>query len=86
MSKKSARLEMVKMVISSQEIGTQDELMMALQQSGVRCTQATLSRDLKEMRVMKVMGAGGAQNFLQEEYKLTAADIVAAAKKAVSRK
>ena len=64
MSKKSARLELVKMVISSQEIGTQDELMMALQQSGVRCTQATLSRDLKEMRVMKVMGAGGRKIYM----------------------
>ncbi len=47
------------MVITSQEVETQDELMVALQQSGVRCTQATLSRDLKEMCVVKVMGTGG---------------------------
>lgn len=64
MSKKSARLEMVKMVISSQEIATQDELMVALQQSGVRCTQATLSRDLKEMRVVKVLGASGRKIYM----------------------
>ncbi len=64
MSKKTARLEMVKMIISSQEVGTQDELMVALSQSGIKCTQATLSRDLKEMRVVKMVGSNGRKVYM----------------------
>ena len=41
---------------------------------------------MEQVGVMNRFGQVGAQNFLQEEYNLTAADIVAAAKKAVSRK
>ena len=40
---------------------------------------------MEQVGVMNRFGQVGAQNFLQEEYNLTAADIVAAAKKAVSR-
>ena len=36
--------------------------------------------------VQNRFGQVGAQNFLQEEYNLTAADIVAAVKKAIARK
>ncbi len=64
MGKKTARLEMVKMIISSQEISTQDELMVALSQSGVKCTQATLSRDLKEMRVVKMVNSSGQKVYM----------------------
>lgn len=41
---------------------------------------------MEQVGVMNRFGQVGAQNFLQEEYNLTAADIVAAAKKAISRK
>ena len=50
---KNDRLEALRMIISSQELGSQDELLMALKQEGFQLTQATLSRDLKQLKVAK---------------------------------
>ena len=41
------------MIISSQEIGTQDELLRELDKAGFPSTQATLSRDLHQLRIAK---------------------------------
>ena len=41
------------MIISSRELGSQEELLNALQQEGFKLTQATLSRDLKQLKVAK---------------------------------
>ena len=46
MKKKANRLDAIKMIISSQEIGSQDELLQALSSEGFVLTQAPLSRDL----------------------------------------
>lgn len=43
---KTNRLEALKMIISSQELGSQNELLNALSREGYYLTQATLSRDL----------------------------------------
>ena len=50
---KNNRLEALRMIISSQELGSQDELLMALKKEGFQLTQATLSRDLKQLKVAK---------------------------------
>lgn len=47
------------MIIASERIGSQDELLRQLQAQGFELTQATLSRDLKQMRVAKVMASDG---------------------------
>ena len=41
------------MIISSRELGSQEELLNALDDEGFRVTQATLSRDLKQLKVAK---------------------------------
>ncbi|NLY50358.1 MAG: arginine repressor [Firmicutes bacterium] len=41
-------------LISSQDIETQEELAQLLRQSGFEATQATVSRDIKELRLIKV--------------------------------
>ena len=41
------------MIISSQELGSQEELLSALKKEGFQLTQATLSRDLKQLKVAK---------------------------------
>ena len=51
--KKNNRLEALRMIISSRELGSQEELLNALQEEGFKLTQATLSRDLKQMKVAK---------------------------------
>ena len=51
MKTKSNRLEVLRMIISSRELGNQEELLNALQEEGFKLTQATLSRDLKQLKV-----------------------------------
>jgi len=50
---KNDRLEALRMIISSHELGSQDELLTALKNEGFQLTQATLSRDLKQLKVAK---------------------------------
>ena len=53
MKEKNNRLEALRLIISSQQLGSQDELLNALQKEGFKLTQATLSRDLKQLKVAK---------------------------------
>ena len=59
MKVKNSRLEALKMLISSMELGSQEELLRALEQEGLRLTQATLSRDLKQLKVAKAASMNG---------------------------
>ncbi len=56
---KTDRLEALKMIISSQELGSQSELLTALDKEGFHLTQATLSRDLKQLKVAKAASMNG---------------------------
>jgi len=47
------------MIISSQQLGSQEELLSALQKEGFTLTQATLSRDLKQLKVAKAASMSG---------------------------
>ena len=46
-------------LISSRDIGTQEELASLLRESGFEVTQATVSRDIKELQLVKVLSADG---------------------------
>ena len=59
MGKKETRLEVIKMLISSRELSKQEELMEELEKAGYPTAQATLSRDLKLLRVVKVQNGQG---------------------------
>jgi transcriptional regulator of arginine metabolism len=54
MGAKTKRLLIIKKIISSMKIGTQDELLSVLMEKGFKLTQATLSRDLKFLKIGKV--------------------------------
>lgn len=56
---KSDRMDVLKMLISSKELSTQDEVLKALAQEGYTITQATLSRDLKQLKVAKAATMNG---------------------------
>lgn len=47
------------MLISSKELGNQDELLKELLAAGFSLTQATLSRDLKQLKVAKAASMNG---------------------------
>lgn len=59
MKKKADRLEAIKSIISSSEIGSQDELLQELKEQDFQLTQATLSRDLKQLKVAKAANING---------------------------
>lgn len=56
---KTGRLEALRLIISSQHLGSQEELLKALQKEGFSLTQATLSRDLKQLKVAKAATVDG---------------------------
>jgi transcriptional regulator of arginine metabolism len=59
MKSKNNRLDAIKIIISSKEIGSQDELLQELIKEGYSLTQATLSRDLKQLKVAKAASMNG---------------------------
>lgn len=54
MNQKTHRLSVIRKIIHSEYISSQDELIERLEESGVSITQSTLSRDLKFMHVAKI--------------------------------
>lgn len=70
MNSKIDRHNRIKRIILENKITSQDELLESLRKAGFELTQATLSRDLKEMRVGKVADvAKGNVYFLHEQLK-----------------
>jgi len=59
MKVKTSRLETLKMLISSMELSTQEEVIRELRKEGYKLTQATLSRDLKQLKVAKASSMNG---------------------------
>jgi len=60
---KPARHALIRRVVTAQRVQSQAELLDALADEGVSITQATLSRDLEELRAHKVRTADGALQY-----------------------
>lgn len=60
---KASRQVTILEVIHNQEIETQEELADALREHGFQVTQATISRDIKELRLVKVLGKNGSYHY-----------------------
>lgn len=56
---KPGRQNAILEIISEKNIETQNQLMQELAARGVKSTQATLSRDIKDMRLVKELGPSG---------------------------
>jgi len=50
---KSKRQSKIMEIIMGRNVETQEQLLELLQEEGFRCTQATISRDIKELRIVK---------------------------------
>lgn len=59
MKPKNSRLDALRMLISSQELCSQEEVLKHLKREGFEVTQATLSRDLKQLKVAKAATMNG---------------------------
>ena len=56
---KKKRQEAMLEIIDKYELSTQDELLQKLRDFGFEATQATVSRDIKELRLVKTIGNNG---------------------------
>ncbi|MEG1686593.1 MAG: arginine repressor [Angelakisella sp.] len=56
---KSARQEKLLQLIEKHTIATQEELQALLRQEGIAATQATISRDIRELRLVKKLSSTG---------------------------
>lgn len=64
MKKKRTRLQIITEILRSNVIGSQEELLIALTERNCEITQATLSRDLKLLKVAKTPLANGAYKYV----------------------
>ena len=62
---KPGRQSVILEIISERDIETQHQLMQALAERGIKSTQATLSRDIKDMRLIKELGPNGNYRYVQ---------------------
>lgn len=83
--KKSERQLLIKQLLHTYEIETQDELLALLQKEGVDATQATISRDIRELSIVKSHGEDGKVRYVlynpavvstEEKLKATCKDAV----------
>ena len=61
---KPGRQSVILEIISGKEIETQHQLLKELANRGIKSTQATLSRDIKDMRLVKQMGPSGRYRYV----------------------
>ncbi|NLX62872.1 MAG: arginine repressor [Tissierellia bacterium] len=57
--KKHIRQRVILDIINNYEVETQEELLQYLINRGINITQATISRDIKELKLIKVQGTDG---------------------------
>lgn len=70
---KTKRLLAIEKIIAEKNISTQDELLKKLKGKGISCTQATLSRNLRQLGVGRLPdGTGGYKYFLSENIRSSA--------------
>ena len=60
---KTQRQAKIMEIISTRDIETQEQLLEALQDEGFYSTQATISRDIKELRVVKELTSFGTYRY-----------------------
>lgn len=64
---KKNRHKLILDLIKQFDIGTQDELLLMLRDKGYDVTQATVSRDVKELRLIKALGPNGVYRYAVEQ-------------------
>ena len=60
---KSQRQAKIMEIISNRNVETQEQLLEELMQAGFHCTQATISRDIKELRIVKELTSFGTYRY-----------------------
>lgn len=71
MKNKKDRISVIRDIVQNQSIGSQEELLTLLQTRGFEVTQATLSRDLKQMQVAKIATREGGYVYVMPDVAAT---------------
>ena len=61
---KERRQQAIMDIVTAQEVETQEQLQQLLRERGFRCTQATVSRDIKELQLVKELGPSGSYRYV----------------------
>lgn len=61
--KKADRQKVIADIIASSVVQTQEQLLQELEKAGIQATQATVSRDIREMRIVKSKDAAGISRY-----------------------
>ena len=64
---KSSRHSKILEIINEHPIETQDELLSRLKTEGYKVTQATISRDIKDLRLVKTLGSDGKYRYTEAQ-------------------
>lgn len=64
---KAKRQALIREIVEAQGIHTQEELAEALREHGMVVTQATVSRDIREMHLLKVLAEDGSYRYATME-------------------
>ena len=71
--KNERQLQILK-IIAEKPIETQNQLIVALKEAGVKSTQATVSRDMRELRLVKKLNDDGSYQYVCPEEPVEAPD------------
>ena len=69
---KSERQAKIMEIISTTNVETQEQLLAALQNAGFNSTQATISRDIKELRIVKELTSFGTYRYAAAAHEVPA--------------
>ncbi len=69
---KSTRQQEILDIISTHEVETQEQLLEYLKERGIATTQATVSRDIKQLHLVKELTAGGFYKYAVSQRKAAA--------------
>lgn len=64
MKDKRNRLNAIRLIVGNEKVGSQEQLLSQLQEQGFDLTQATLSRDLKQLKIAKVATDDGSYKYM----------------------
>jgi transcriptional regulator of arginine metabolism len=71
MKNRQNRFNAIRTIIANERIGNQDELLKILHEQGFNLTQATLSRDLKQLKITKTSTNDGSYAYTLQDHTLS---------------
>ncbi len=62
---KAQRQKLILEIIAAEQVETQEQLLQKLEERGCKATQATISRDIRELRLVKELSRDGVHHYVE---------------------